>query len=117
MDISIRISFSTGLKSHKCVYYNSQDKCHNSNDGCGVQYEECGPESSIPACYTVWSGERKMLQGCWSPSSKSDCTPGECVTEHGQYITKKYQETYFCCCFGDNCNENYGLSNHIPRSF
>ena len=105
-----------GLQSHTCVYYNSQDECHNSNDGCGIQYETCQRTSSNRACFTVWNGGKKSLQGCWLYSSRNECTPGECVAKYGQYLTKEYDGTYFCCCFGDNCNENYGLSNGIPRS-
>lgn len=98
------------------MYYKYNDPCHNTNDGCGVQTETCAYKSgnNNPGCYTVWSGNKKMLQGCWLPSSRQDCTPGDCISREDQLISKlKQQRTYFCCCFGDNCNKNYGISNHV----
>ncbi len=102
------------LESNTCAFYDYQDECHKSNDGCGIQTETCTYASGNRGCYTLWSGEEKILQGCWLPSIRTECMPGECVSAQAEFSTKRYRGTFFCCCFGDNCNENYGLSNHIP---
>ncbi|CAB3978098.1 Activin receptor type-2A [Paramuricea clavata] len=101
------------LNSRTCAYYNYEDDCHNSNDGCGEQTETCTGKSSNVGCYTAWDNNQRILQGCWLAYSRTACTPGKCLTEQA-ISNPHYRGTYFCCCFGDNCNEIYGLSNNIP---
>lgn len=106
------LSYS-GLKSHTCAYYNYKDECHNSNEGCSVKTETCAYKTSHPGCYTLWNKDHIILQGCWAPSTKEECTPGDCVSKQAHLFGKSL--FHFCCCYGNSCNKKYGLSNHVPR--
>lgn len=45
-----------------------------------------------------------IFPGCWKQSGERKCDNAECIAVKGS--TKALNNTKFCCCNGDYCNQN-----------
>ncbi|MFH4979641.1 hypothetical protein AB6A40_006350 [Gnathostoma spinigerum] len=57
-------------------------------------------------CYAVWDAlNDSLIQDCWAQQeiSMNNCQEKRCVAEMG----------IFCCCYGDECNAKFEISNQI----
>lgn len=74
------------------------------------------------ACYTLWREVKTALnttevviiaQGCWESSGKEDCDSPVCVAYRRP--PKAMNDTKFCCCSGDLCNNNVSVGYDDSR--
>lgn len=67
-------------------------------------------------CHALWQENKTangteiiiLSQGCWKQSGEQKCENTECVALRS---TKALNNTKFCCCHGDYCNQNITNSN------
>uniref|UniRef100_A0A1I7YV28 Activin_recp domain-containing protein n=1 Tax=Steinernema glaseri TaxID=37863 RepID=A0A1I7YV28_9BILA len=59
------------------------------------------------ACYTLWQGNT-VVQDCWVNQmiSLTQCQKRRCTAPESPMGIQ------FCCCFGHECNDNYGIEEH-----
>ena len=53
------------------------------------------------------------IAGCWKQSGDRKCESTECVAL--KESTKALNNTKFCCCNGDYCNQNITHSIDLPN--
>ncbi|XP_077977841.1 uncharacterized protein LOC144433410 [Glandiceps talaboti] len=97
------IEVERDIEESTCISFNYASCDPGDNDCYSVQ--TCSPGS--PYCYSLWKpssnaeGATEMfLQGCWTSPDESECSRDRCeATEPNRH------GFYFCCCYGENCNE------------
>lgn len=96
-------------------------KCYFNNKGtriCGLNIRWSFFSNGLNSGTSLWSGLvwhslllRSLLvcllTGCWNNrDSLMSCETGVCIPSKYNTFYKKSDNSYFCCCRGDMCNNN-----------
>ncbi|XP_065169109.1 LOW QUALITY PROTEIN: activin receptor type-2A [Atheta coriaria] len=98
---------------HKSHSANFNDDLGGAAEDDGSGFERCESENSH--CYTFWTedainGTIHILgQGCWVSSGDSHDCQSQCIAD--KKPTKAMNNTMFCCCRGNMCNNNF---SYVP---
>ncbi|KAH8259528.1 hypothetical protein KR026_005955 [Drosophila bipectinata] len=119
-------------RPHSCISYKEMDNSLNDDDtdsdNSGELQEQQIESTPMPTepyrrtcsetfCFTLWNqtanGTKIVKQGCWADHGDrhSLCSQSEC---NSSAPTSTSSTLYFCCCFGDVCNDQYSVVEPSP---
>ena len=103
-------SVNVALSTVSCLHYDAQ-KCTGNDTNCHsirscndeFEYDQ-SMESEPHKCFVLWQnvsdGAEVIMKGCWQ---SNDCVEDtRCVSHEANT-----DESYFCCCSGNLCNEDF----------
>ena len=122
MWLTMAASVDLPLEHVKCFNYKKGD-CDEDPTKCSENLIECeSNEYIVRYCMTLWkhnttTGNVVLMKGCW-PNNDDMCNHKECISRTGPNEadpedTDPEDKTYFCCCSGNGCNQQF---KSIPQN-
>ena len=113
MWLTMAASVDLPLKHVQCFDYN-KGYCDEDPTKCSENLIAChSDEDIVRYCMTLWkqntTGNVILMKGCWPNNEDiyNMCNHKECISRTDPEDTDPEDKTYFCCCSGDGCNQQF----------